>query len=76
MIGHSFGAGGAIEAAACLLSIRDGIIPPTINYQTKDLGCDLDYVPNTARKTEIKTALSLSAGFGGQNSAILFEIID
>lgn len=73
VIGHSFGAGGAIEAAACLLAIKNGAIPPTINYQEKDPECDLDYVPNTARKVDIKTAISLSAGFGGQNAALLFS---
>ena len=73
VIGHSFGAGGAIEAAACLLAIKNGAIPPTINYQEKDPECDLDYVPNTARKADIKTAISLSAGFGGQNAALLFS---
>ncbi|MEK7841150.1 MAG: beta-ketoacyl-[acyl-carrier-protein] synthase family protein [Deltaproteobacteria bacterium] len=76
MIGHSFGAGGAIEAAACLLAIKNGAIPPTINYQEKDPECDLDYVPNTARKADIKTAISLSAGFGGQNAALLFSATD
>lgn len=76
MLGHSFGAGGAIETATCFLSIRDGMIPPTINYKEKDPECDLDYVPNIARKADIKTAISLSAGFGGQNSALLFERID
>lgn len=76
MIGHSFGAGGAIEAAACLLAIKNSAIPPTINYQDKDPECDLDYVPNTARKADIKTAISLSAGFGGQNAAILFSAMD
>src|SRR3989338_2949245 len=73
MIGHSFGAGGAIEAATCLLAIKNGAIPPTINYQGKDPDCDLDYVPNTARKADVKTAISLSAGFGGQNAALLFS---
>ena len=76
MIGHSFGAGGAIEAATCLLAIKNGAIPPTINYQKKDPECDLDYVPNTARKADIKTAISLSAGFGGQNAALLFSATD
>ncbi|MBI5562850.1 MAG: beta-ketoacyl-[acyl-carrier-protein] synthase family protein [Deltaproteobacteria bacterium] len=73
MIGHSFGAGGAIEAAACLLALKNGVMPPTINYQERDPECDLDYVPNSARKGDIKTAVSLSAGFGGQNSALIFE---
>tara|TARA_B100000315_G_scaffold244804_1_gene269951 strand:+ start:1177 stop:2352 length:1176 start_codon:yes stop_codon:yes gene_type:complete len=73
MIGHSFGAAGTIEGVICLLAIRDGIVPPTINYGEKDPECDLDYVPNKARKHKVKTALSLSAGFGGQNAAIIFE---
>ncbi|MBI5885953.1 MAG: beta-ketoacyl-[acyl-carrier-protein] synthase family protein [Deltaproteobacteria bacterium] len=72
MIGHSFGAGGALEAAACLLAIRDGIMPPTIHYSTPDPDCDLDCIPNTARRGRVKTSLSLSAGFGGQNAAIIF----
>lgn len=72
MLGHSFGAGGALEAAACLLAIKHGKIPPTINYEEKDPDCDLDYVPNTARDAKIMTALSTSAGFGGQNAAIVF----
>ncbi len=73
MIGHSFGAAGTIEAVTCLLAIRDGVVPPTINYGEKDPECDLDYVPNKVRRHKVKTALSLSAGFGGQNSAIIFE---
>jgi len=73
MLGHSFGAGGAIEAAACLMAIKHGCIPPTINYEEKDPDCDLDYVPNTARKAAVKTAISLSAGFGGQNAALVFK---
>jgi 3-oxoacyl-[acyl-carrier-protein] synthase II len=76
MIGHSFGAGGAIEAIACLLAIKNGAMPPTINYQEKDPECDLDYVPNIARKGDIKTTISLSAGFGGQNSALIFSAMD
>ncbi len=73
MIGHSFGAGGAIEVAACLLAMRHGCLPPTINYQEKDADCDLDYVPLNARTIAINSAMSLSAGFGGQNAAIVFE---
>lgn len=73
MIGHSFGAGGAIEAAACLLALKHGRLPPTINYQEKDADCDLDYVPLVARAADISSAISLSAGFGGQNAAIVFE---
>ncbi|MBI5236501.1 MAG: beta-ketoacyl-[acyl-carrier-protein] synthase family protein [Deltaproteobacteria bacterium] len=73
MIGHSFGAGGAIEAAVCLLALKHGCLPPTINYQEKDQDCDLDYVPLKARETAIDSAMSLSAGFGGQNAALTFE---
>lgn len=72
MIGHSFGAGGAIEAAACLLAIKNKAMPPTINYHDPDPDCDLDYIPNVARHGKVATALSLSAGFGGQNAAIIF----
>ncbi len=73
MIGHSFGAGGAIEAAVCLLALKHGCLPPTINYQEKDADCDLDYVPLKARAIAISSAMSLSAGFGGQNAALMFE---
>ncbi|MFQ5900279.1 MAG: beta-ketoacyl-[acyl-carrier-protein] synthase family protein [Thermodesulfobacteriota bacterium] len=72
MIGHTFGAAGAIEAVVCLLAIRDGAIPPTINYKEMDPECDLDYVPNEVRRHRTKTAISLSAGFGGQDAAIVF----
>ncbi len=72
MTGHLLGAAGALEAIACLLALRDGCIPPTINYQTPDPALDLDYVPNTARPKEIKTALSNSMGFGGHNATLIF----
>jgi len=71
MTGHLLGAAGALEAIACLLAIRDGCIPPTINYQTPDPGLDLDYVPNTARARSITTALSNSMGFGGHNASLI-----
>jgi 3-oxoacyl-[acyl-carrier-protein] synthase II len=71
MTGHLLGAAGAIEAIACLLAIRDGCIPPTINYTTPDEGLDLDYVPNTARAKAITTALSNSMGFGGHNASLI-----
>jgi 3-oxoacyl-[acyl-carrier-protein] synthase II len=72
MTGHLLGAAGALEAIACLLALRDGCIPPTINYTTPDPALDLDYVPNTARPKEIKTALSNSMGFGGHNATLIF----
>jgi 3-oxoacyl-[acyl-carrier-protein] synthase II len=71
MTGHLLGAAGALEAIVCLLAIRDGCIPPTINYQTPDPGLDLDYVPNTARARAITTALSNSMGFGGHNASLI-----
>jgi len=72
MTGHMLGAAGGVEAAICALAIRDGIAPPTINYTTPDPACDLDYVPNTARKMEINAALSNSLGFGGHNATLCF----
>ncbi len=72
MTGHMLGAAGGVEAAICALAIRDGIAPPTINYTTPDPDCDLDYVPNEARKMEINAALSNSLGFGGHNATLCF----
>ena len=72
MTGHLLGAAGAIESLTCLLAIRDGILPPTINYSTPDPDCDLDYVPNTARKVDIATAMTNSFGFGGHNVSLIF----
>jgi 3-oxoacyl-[acyl-carrier-protein] synthase II len=72
MTGHLLGAAGALEAIACLLALRDGCVPPTINYQTPDPALDLDYVPNTPRPKEITTALSNSMGFGGHNATLIF----
>ncbi len=73
MTGHLLGAAGALEAIVCLLAIRDGCIPPTINYATPDPGLDLDYVPNTARARSITTALSNSMGFGGHNASLILR---
>jgi len=73
MTGHLLGATGAVEAIFTALTIRDSIIPPTINYDTPDPECDLDYVPNAARKTEVNLALSNSFGFGGFNATLVFR---
>jgi len=73
MTGHLIGCAGAIEAAVCAMVIKNGIIPPTINLDNPDPECDLDYVPNTARKASVKTALSNSFGFGGHNSVLVFR---
>ena len=73
MIGHPFGAAGALESVACLESMRHGIIHPTINYEHPDPECDLDYVPNQARRADVRVALKNSFGFGGQNVCLLFK---
>ncbi|HEV8252136.1 MAG TPA: beta-ketoacyl-ACP synthase II [Candidatus Limnocylindria bacterium] len=73
MVGHTLGAAGAISAVAAVCSIRDGLIPPTINYQTPDPACDLDYVPNTARQVPVRTAIINGFGFGGQNAVAVFR---
>jgi 3-oxoacyl-[acyl-carrier-protein] synthase II len=72
MIGHTLGAAGAVEAAATVLAVAHGVLPPTINYETPDPDCDLDYVPNTAREAPVGAAISNSFGFGGQNCVLLF----
>jgi 3-oxoacyl-[acyl-carrier-protein] synthase II len=73
MIGHLLGAAGGVEAIFTVLTLRDGIIPPTINYDTPDPECDLDYVPNVARKGQVNVALSNSFGFGGVNATLVFR---
>jgi len=73
MTGHLIGAAGASEAATCILVIRNGIIPPTINLNNPDAECDLDYVPNAARPAKVDTALTNSFGFGGHNSVLIFR---
>jgi 3-oxoacyl-[acyl-carrier-protein] synthase II len=71
MMGHTFGAAGAIEAILCVLAVRDGVLPPTINYRQPDPECDLDYVPNEARKQQVDVALSNAMGLGGHNGCVL-----
>lgn len=73
MTGHLLGAAGGIEAVASVLALRDQIVPPTINYETPDPECDLDYVPNEARKMDVNAVLSNSLGFGGHNATIIFK---
>src|SRR4051812_42899619 len=73
MIGHLIGASGAVEAAATAISLERGAVPPTINLATPDPDCDLDYVPNTAREIPVRTALSNSFGFGGQNASLVMS---
>ena len=73
MIGHSLGASGSLEAAACVKTITEGMIHPTINYQDPDPACDLDYVPNLARKQDVNVVLSNAFGFGGQNACLVFR---
>ena len=70
MVGHLLGASGGVEAIACALSLKHGVIHPTINYHTPDPACDLDYVPNTAREVRVKKVLSNSFGFGGHNCSL------
>jgi 3-oxoacyl-[acyl-carrier-protein] synthase II len=76
MIGHLFGAAGAIEALATALTIHHGVIPPTINYRHPDPECDLDYVPNVAREADVKVALSNSMGLGGHNGCVILKKFD
>jgi 3-oxoacyl-[acyl-carrier-protein] synthase II len=73
MTGHMLGATGAVEAIFSLLAIKDGIIPPTINYETSDEELDLDYVPNVAKKSDVNVVLSNSLGFGGHNATLIFK---
>ncbi|GAA1898762.1 beta-ketoacyl-[acyl-carrier-protein] synthase family protein [Streptantibioticus ferralitis] len=73
MVGHSLGAIGAIEVAACTLALANGVVPPTANYETPDPECDLDYVPRTARDMPLRTVLSVGSGFGGFQSAVVLN---
>jgi 3-oxoacyl-[acyl-carrier-protein] synthase II len=73
MIGHLLGGAGGVEAVFTILTIHRGLIPPTINYETPDPKCDLDYVPNVARKADVRVAMSNSFGFGGTNAVLIFK---
>ena len=73
MIGHVLGGSGALESVACVMTLQSGVIHPTINLEHPDPDCDLDYVPNVARKAEVKTILKNSFGFGGQNACLVFK---
>ena len=76
MLGHMIAAAGGVEAIICLMAMRDSMIPPTINFEEPDPECDLDYVPNTARRSDVKLALSNSFGFGGQNICLALRRYD
>ena len=73
MTGHTLGAAGAIEAIFCVLGMRDGVMPPTINLDEPDPHCDLDYVPKVARKKAFDISMSNSMGFGGHNASLLIR---
>ena len=73
MTGHMLGAAGAVEAIAAVLALKENIVPPTIGYSEPDEDCDLDYTPNTAKKRDLKAALSVSLGFGGHNACVMFK---
>jgi 3-oxoacyl-[acyl-carrier-protein] synthase II len=74
MLGHLIAAAGAVELITCVLALRQGVVPPTINYETPDPECDLDYVPNQAREYRFRHALSNSFGFGGQNISLIISL--
>jgi len=76
MTGHLLGAAGGVEAIFTVLALKEGILPPTINLQNPDPECDLDYVPNEARKADIQYAMSNSLGFGGHNASLVFKKIE
>ena len=73
MMGHLIAAAGSVEAIVCLLTVRDGMLPPTINLENPDPECDLDYIPNQARRKQVDVALSNSFGFGGQNITLIIK---
>src|SRR5262249_15262161 len=76
MIGHLIGAAGAVSCVAMALTLKHGVLPPTINYEEPDPTCDLDYVPNAARERKVQVSLSNSFGFGGQNAALVMQSVN
>ena len=76
MTGHLLGAAGAIESIACMAALKEGVLPPTINYEEPDPDCDLDCVPNEARSAQPRYVLNNSFGFGGHNAALVFGRFD
>ena len=76
MTGHLLGAAGAVESVACMMAIKNGVLPPTINYENPDPECDLDYVPNEARQVAARYVLNNSFGFGGHNVALVMGLFD
>jgi len=76
MLGHLIGAAGAVELVICVLALHRGVLPPTINYETPDPACDLDYIPKTAREVRARHALSNSFGFGGQNTSLVVSLFE
>ena len=76
MTGHLLGGAGGVEAIFTVLAIKHGIIPPTINYETPDPECDLDYVPNVSRRVKVRTGMSNSFGFGGTNACLIFKAFE
>src|SRR5258707_10089380 len=75
MIGHLLGGAGSVESAVCILTMKYGVVPPTINLENPDPECDLDYVPNVAREKKVKIALNNSFGFGGHNATLAFKAL-
>jgi 3-oxoacyl-[acyl-carrier-protein] synthase II len=76
MTGHLLGAAGSVEASFCALAIKHGAVPPTINQETPDPDCDLDYVPNESREADVKVCMSNSLGFGGHNVCLVLKALD
>jgi 3-oxoacyl-(acyl-carrier-protein) synthase len=75
MLGHTMGAASAIEAAVCCLAVRDGVVPPTMNYEEPDPDCDLDYVPNTPRELPVKVVMNNAYAFGGTNASLILKAL-